>query len=129
MYLENDKYQHRDIAMIALFVTHGMPRRGILRHLCMYIVSYLVIFLRVGFIACNVFPLHVNKSVLKYFKHYYNDGNYLVLKYVFIYVSKGPIVLEYKIHRQRPCTKIIGTWHPLTVLFMISPFKGGLLFI
>ena len=72
-----------------------------------------------------------NKYVHRYFQNYYNYGNHLVLKYVFIYVSTGLQVLEHKIHRQRLCTlsKIIGIWHPLTVLFMISPFKYGLLFI
>ena len=43
MYLENDKYQHRNIEIIALFVTPGMQRRGTSRHVCIYIVSSLVI--------------------------------------------------------------------------------------
>ena len=42
MYLENDMYQHRNIEVIALFVTPGMQWRGTSRHL-------------------YVFPLHVNK--------------------------------------------------------------------
>ena len=34
MYLEYDKYQQRNIEIIALFVTPGMQRRGTSRHLC-----------------------------------------------------------------------------------------------
>ena len=69
MYLENDKHHHRDIEIIALFVTPGMQRRGTSRHLCIYIISYLVIILFVYY----VFPLHVNKYIHNYFKHYYNE--------------------------------------------------------
>ena len=43
MYLENDKYQHRNIEIIALFVTPGMQRQGTSRHVFIYIVSSLVI--------------------------------------------------------------------------------------
>ena len=43
MYLENDKYQHKHIEIIALFVKPGMQRRGTSRHVCIYIVSSLVI--------------------------------------------------------------------------------------
>ena len=52
MYLENDKYQHRNIEIIALFVTNGMQQRGTSRHvLIIYIVSSLVIiFFSVDFI-------------------------------------------------------------------------------
>ena len=46
MYLENDKDQHRNIRIRTLFVTPGMLLRGISRHLCMYIVSYVVIILQ-----------------------------------------------------------------------------------
>ena len=74
MYLENDKYQHRYIEIKALFITQGMQRWGTLRH---------VLFLRVVFIGFIFFPFHVNKYVYKYFKHYYNDGHRLVIKYVF----------------------------------------------
>ena len=41
--MENDKYQHRNIEIIALFVTPGMQRRGTSRHVFIYIVSSLVI--------------------------------------------------------------------------------------
>ena len=44
------------------------------------------------------FPLHVNKYVHIYFKYYLNDGNHLVLKYVFIHVSIGLLVLEHKMY-------------------------------
>ena len=46
MCMENDKYQHRNIEIIALFVTPGMQRRVTSRHSCMYIVSYLVTILQ-----------------------------------------------------------------------------------
>ena len=110
MYLENDKYKHRNIEVIALFVTPGMQRRGTSRHVCIYNVRYLVIILESSLYCIFCFPLHFNKYVHKYFKHYYNDGNHLVLKYVFIYVSIGPLVLGHTIHRQRLCTlsKTIG---------------------
>ena len=42
MSLENDKDEHRNIEIIALFVTPGMQRQGALRHLSIYIVIYLV---------------------------------------------------------------------------------------
>ena len=99
MYLEYNKCQHRNIEIIALFVTPGMQQRGKSRLLCIYIVSYLVIVLGSSLIAFYVFPLHVNKYVHKYFKQYYNDGYHLVLKYLFIYVGIGSLVLEHKIHR------------------------------
>ena len=43
MHLENDKYQHRNLEIIALFVTPGMQGRGTSRHVFIYIVSSLVI--------------------------------------------------------------------------------------
>ena len=90
MYVENDKYQHRNIEIIALFVTPGTPQRGTSRHLiCIYTLSFIyLLILRVVFIAFYVFPLHVNKYVNKYFKHYYNDRNHLVLKYIIFYLCK-----------------------------------------
>ena len=47
MYQENDQYQHRNIEIMALFVTLGMQQWGTSRHLCicMYIVSDLVFIL------------------------------------------------------------------------------------
>ena len=67
----------------------------------------------------------------KKFKHYYNNGNHLVFKYVFNDVGIGPLVLDHKIHKQRLCTlsKKFVIWHPFTVLFMIFNFKNDLLFI
>ena len=133
MYLENDKYQHRNFEIIALIVTPGMQERGKSHHLWIYvyIFSYIVIILKSSLYSILFFPLRVNKYVHKYFKHYCNDGNHLVFKYVFIDVGVEPLVLEHIIHQQRLCmlSKIIEIWHPLTVLFMISLFKDGLLFI
>ena len=75
-----------------------MQRRGTSRHLCIYIISYLVLFLRGVFIAFYVFPLHVNEYAPRCFKQYYNDENHLVLKYEIINLSKGllHVVLEHK---------------------------------
>ena len=63
------------------------------------------------------FPLHVHRYARKYFKHYYNNGIDLVIKFVFNDVDFGPLVLGHKMHQQRVCTlsKIIGIWHPLSV--------------
>ena len=36
VYLENDKYQERNIEIIAIFVTPGMQQRGTSRHLHLY---------------------------------------------------------------------------------------------
>ena len=60
-----------------------------------------------------------------------NDGNHLISNYVFNDVDTEPLVLEHKIHQERPLRsqKIIGIWNPLTVLFMIFLFKDGLMFI
>ena len=67
----------------------------------------------------------------KYFKNYYKKWIHLVFKYAFNDVVLGSLVLEHKFHQQCLCTllKMIGIWHPLTVLFMIFLFKDGLLFI
>ena len=83
MYLENDKYQRKNIEIIALFVTPGMQRRGTSRHVFIYIVSSLVIIFLTYFVSFYLFPLHVHKYLQKYFKHYNNDRNYLVFDYVF----------------------------------------------
>ena len=43
MYLENDKYLHRNIEIIALFVAPGMQGQGTSGHVFIFIVSSLVI--------------------------------------------------------------------------------------
>ena len=98
-------------------------------HTCIYLVI-----IHESRPCCIFFPfqLHVHKYAHKYFKnYYYKNGIHLVFKYVFNDVGLGPLVLEHKFHQQCLCTlsKIIGIWHPLTVLFMIYLFKDGLLFI
>ena len=126
MYLENDKYQLKNIEIIVLFVTPGMQQRGTSRHVFIYIVSFFsYYFFSVDFVSFYIFPLHVHQHLHKYFKLYNNDRNYLVLKYVFNDVGMRPLVLEQKIHQKLLCTvsNIIRIWHPLTVLFMIFSFQ------
>ena len=42
VYLENDKHQHRNIEIIALFVRPGMLQQGTSRHVCVYVYGYIV---------------------------------------------------------------------------------------
>ena len=81
-----------------------MQRWGMSRHLCIntYIVAYLLIILENG--VCCILYFILFHNVHKYFKHYYDHGNYLVFKYVFNDVGIGLLVLEHKIHQQHLCT-------------------------
>ena len=98
MYLENDKYQHRKSWNHSPFCNNWYAAAGHVTPCNSYTlsVSLVIIF---GRRLCFIF-----KYLLKYFKHYDNDRNYLVFKYVFNNVGIGPLVLEHKIHQQRLCT-------------------------
>ena len=92
MYLENDKGQHRNIEIKILFVASGIQRRGTSSYLFIYTVSYLVTILESSLYCILCFSITCQQICLQN----YADGNHLLLKYEFIYVSIGPLALEYK---------------------------------